>query len=36
MFSTFLKSRSNFKYFERKYDPHRLSISEIADCQRRG
>ena len=35
-FSGFLKSRSIFEHFEKKkYDPHSLCISEIADCKRR-
>ena len=28
-FSEFLKSRLNFKHFEKKDDPHRFCISEI-------
>ena len=35
-FSTFLKYWSNFEYFERIDDPHRLCISEITDYPRRG
>ena len=31
--ATFLKCRLNFKYFEIKYDPHRLCISEITDSE---
>ena len=29
----FLKSRLNFKYFEKKDDPHRFCISEITDSE---
>ena len=35
-FAPFLESTSNFKHFERKYDRHSQSISEITDCQRLG
>ena len=28
-FAAFLKSRLNFEYFEKKYDPHRFCISKI-------
>ena len=35
-FSTFLKSKSNFEYFEKKDDPHSLCISEIRDCETHG
>ena len=30
-FATFLKSKLNLKYFQTKYDPHRVCISEIMD-----
>ena len=33
-FASFLKSRLNFKYFEKKDDPHRFSISEITDSEK--
>ena len=29
----FLISNLNFKYFEKKYDPHRFCISEITDSE---
>ena len=32
-FAAFLKFRLNFKYFERKYYPHRFFISEITDSK---
>ena len=32
-FSEFLKSRLNFKHFEKKDDPHRLSIFEITHSE---
>ena len=32
----FLRSRSNFQYFENKDDPHSFCISEIMDCERHG
>ena len=35
-FGTFLKSRSNFVHLSKKDDPHRLCISDITDCERRG
>ena len=28
-FAAFLKSRLNFEYFDKKYDPHRICISKI-------
>ena len=31
-----LTSASNFEHFEKKCVPHRLCISEIRDCKRRG
>ena len=31
-FVAFFKSRLNFEYFEKKYDPYRFSISEVTDC----
>ena len=34
IFSAFLKSTSNFEYFEKKEEPHSLSISEINDSER--
>ena len=36
MFCKFLKYNPNFKHFEKKYDPHRLCISEITNCERGG
>ena len=36
MFCKFLKCRSNFKHYEKKYDPDRLCICEITDCEKRG
>ena len=33
-FAPFLKSTSNLEHFERKDDPHSLSILEITDCKR--
>ena len=30
-YAAFLKSKLNLKYFQIKYDPHRLCISEIMD-----
>ena len=35
-FSSFLKSTSNFNYFEKKDDSDTLCISEITDCERHG
>ena len=35
-FSAYLKSTSTFQQFEKKDDPHRLSISEIRDFERHG
>ena len=35
-FTPFLKSTSIFEYFDEKDDPHRLYISEITECERRG
>ena len=32
-FASFLKSTINFKYFEKKDDPHRFCISEITDSE---
>ena len=32
-FAKFLKSAINFKYFEKKDDPHRFSISKITDFE---
>ena len=32
-FSTFLKSRLNFKHFDRKDDPHSFRISKITDLE---
>ena len=32
-FPAFFKSRSNFKYFETKYDPHTFCISVITDSK---
>ena len=31
--AAFSSFRLNFKYFERKDDPHRFCISEITDCE---
>ena len=33
IFAAFLKSRLNFKYFDRKDDPHSFCISEITDSE---
>ena len=33
-FASFLKFRLNLKYFEKKDDPHRFSISEITDSEK--
>ena len=33
-FPEFLKSVSNSKHFEKKYDPYSLCISELTDCER--
>ena len=33
-FAVILKCRLNFKYFEKKNDPHRFCISEITDSQK--
>ena len=30
-YAAFLKSKLNFEYYQTKYDPHRLCISEIMD-----
>ena len=35
-FSTISKYWSNFEYFEKTFEPHRLRISDIMDCGRRG
>ena len=32
-FVSFLKSRLNFKYFEKKDDPHRFCLFEITDSE---
>ena len=32
----FLKFRSNFEHLGEKNDPHRLCISDITECKRRG
>ena len=32
-FPAFLEFRSNFEYFEKKYDPHSFCISEITDSE---
>ena len=34
-FSAFFESALNFKYFQKKYDPQSLCISEIPDHKRR-
>ena len=33
LFAAFLKFKLNFKYFEKKYYPHRFFISEITDSK---
>ena len=33
LFAAFLRSSLNFKYFEKKDDPHRFSVSEITDSE---
>ena len=33
IFPAFLEFRSNFQYFEKKYDPHSFCISEITDSE---
>ena len=33
IFPAFLEFRSNFEYFEKKYDPHSFCISEITDSE---
>ena len=35
-FIAFLEPTLNFKHFEKKFEPHGLSISEIIDSERRG
>ena len=35
-FVAFLKSRFNFEHFEKKDEPHRVSIFELTDSQRGG
>ena len=35
-FAPFLKSISNFEYFEKTDDPHSIWISEITDREKRG
>ena len=35
IFIAFLESRLNFEDFEKKNEPHSLSISEVIDCERR-
>ena len=35
-FALYLISTWNFEHFKRKYDPHSLCISKIADYKRRG
>ena len=32
-FAAILKLTSNFEHFEKKYDAHRLCISEITNCE---
>ena len=32
-YSAFLKSTSNFEYFEKKDEPHSWCISKIIDCK---
>ena len=34
IFAAFLKSWVNFKYFEKKYDPHRFCNFEITDSEK--
>ena len=33
-FTAFLKSRLNFKYFERKDNPHRFCICQVKDFEK--
>ena len=33
LFAEFLAGRLNFKYFEKKDDPHKFCISEIRDSE---
>ena len=35
-FAQFLESTSSFKHFDQSYDPRRLCIFEITDCERHG
>ena len=35
-FSACSKSKVNFEYFQKKYDPHDLFIFEATTCQKRG
>ena len=35
-FAPFLESTSNFKHFEKKYDPRSLCIFEVTDCEKHG
>ena len=35
LFCAFFESALNFKYFQKKDDPHSLCISEITDHERR-
>ena len=35
-FSAFPKSTSNLQYFEKKYEPWKLFLSEIRDSKKRG
>ena len=34
--STFTESTSNLKYFEKKDEPQKSSVSEIIDCKKGG
>ena len=36
IFIAFLEFTLNFEHFEKKFEPHRLSISEIINSERRG
>ena len=35
-FAPFMKSKSNFKHFQKEDDPHSLCISEITDYKKVG
>ena len=34
IFIPVLASKLNFQYFEKKNEPHNLSISEVIDCEK--